>query len=100
MKAQSIFAVCSSFKWKFVVCPFVDKETNGSYPFANGLNRLASLNILMVLTLSLLVTHVIVGRGILLNILDILQNFIQFSLNKYVQQKCFTKLKTMELSVK
>jgi hypothetical protein len=21
------------------VCPFVDEETNGSYPFANGLNR-------------------------------------------------------------
>ncbi len=28
---------------KFVVCPFVDEETNGSYPFANGLNRLAYL---------------------------------------------------------
>jgi hypothetical protein len=23
------------FKWKFVVCPFVDEETNGSYRFAN-----------------------------------------------------------------
>jgi hypothetical protein len=23
---------------KFVVCPFVDKETNRSYPFANVLN--------------------------------------------------------------
>ncbi len=22
-------------KQKFVVCPFVDEETNGSYPFAN-----------------------------------------------------------------
>jgi hypothetical protein len=25
-------------KWKFVICLFVDEETNGSYPFANGLN--------------------------------------------------------------
>ncbi len=42
-------AVCSSCKQKFVVCPFVDEETNRSYPFAdrlingrliNGLNRL------------------------------------------------------------
>jgi hypothetical protein len=24
---------------EFVVCPFVDEETNGSYLFANGLNR-------------------------------------------------------------
>ncbi len=30
------FAECKS---KFVVCPFVYKETNGSYPYANGLNR-------------------------------------------------------------
>ncbi len=27
----------------FVVSPFVDKETNGSYPFANGLNGLVNL---------------------------------------------------------
>ncbi len=54
---------------------FVDKETNGSYPFENGLNGLAGLNILMVLTLALLVTHVVVGQGILLYGLDILLNF-------------------------
>jgi hypothetical protein len=35
-----LFTVCSSCKPKFVVCPFVDEETNGSYPFANGLNGL------------------------------------------------------------
>ncbi len=29
-----------SCKPKFVNCPFVDKETNRSYPFANGINRL------------------------------------------------------------
>jgi hypothetical protein len=34
------FTVCSSCKRKFVVCLFVDKETNGSYPFANGLDGL------------------------------------------------------------
>ncbi len=34
--------VCSWCKWKFVVC-FVDRETNGSYLFANGLNGLAHL---------------------------------------------------------
>jgi hypothetical protein len=27
----------------FVVCPFVDEETNGSYPLANGLNGLVHL---------------------------------------------------------
>jgi hypothetical protein len=32
------FTVCSLYKRKFVVSPFVDAETNGSYPFANGLN--------------------------------------------------------------
>jgi hypothetical protein len=34
------FTLCSECKWKFVVCPLVDEETNGSYPFANGLNVL------------------------------------------------------------
>ncbi len=38
------FTVCSSCKQKFVVCLFVDRETNGSYPFANGLNRLNGPN--------------------------------------------------------
>jgi hypothetical protein len=37
------FTACSSCKRKFVVCPFVDKETNGSYLLANRLNRLAHL---------------------------------------------------------
>ncbi len=37
------FTICSSCKWKFVVCPFVDKETNGSYLFANGLKALNGL---------------------------------------------------------
>ncbi len=37
--AQAIFLnPFSSCKRKFVVCPFVGEETNGSYPFANGLN--------------------------------------------------------------
>jgi hypothetical protein len=31
------FTICSSCKCKFVVCLFVDEETNGSYPFANYL---------------------------------------------------------------
>ncbi len=34
------FTVCSSLKWKFSVCPFVEEEISGSYPFANGLNGL------------------------------------------------------------
>jgi hypothetical protein len=29
----------------FVVCPFVDEETNESYPFANRLNALAPLRL-------------------------------------------------------
>jgi demethoxyubiquinone hydroxylase (CLK1/Coq7/Cat5 family) len=47
MEAQAIFqnqfTVCSSCKQKLVVRPFVDEETNGSYPFANRLIRLAHL---------------------------------------------------------
>ncbi len=37
------FTICSSCKRKFVVCLFLDKATNGCYPFANGLNRLNGL---------------------------------------------------------
>ncbi len=37
------FTVYSSYKQKHVVSLFVDKETNGSQPFTNGLNRLAHL---------------------------------------------------------
>jgi hypothetical protein len=37
------FTVCSSCKWKFVVCPLVYEETNGSYLFAKGLNGLNGL---------------------------------------------------------
>jgi hypothetical protein len=32
------FTVCSSYKRKFVVCYFANKETYRSYPFTNGLN--------------------------------------------------------------
>jgi hypothetical protein len=37
------FNIFSSGKRKIVICPFVDEETNGSYPFANGLNKLAHI---------------------------------------------------------
>jgi hypothetical protein len=37
------FTICSSHKPKFVVCPFLDEETNGGFPFANGLNGLKGL---------------------------------------------------------
>jgi hypothetical protein len=37
------FTVCSSCKRTFVLCPFVDEETSGSYPFSNGQNGLAHL---------------------------------------------------------
>ncbi len=47
MEARAIFlypfTVCSSCKWKFVICPFVYEETNGSYLFSNGLNSLNGL---------------------------------------------------------
>ncbi len=36
------FTAHSSYKWKFVVCPFVDKKQTG-YPFVNGLNGLAHI---------------------------------------------------------
>jgi hypothetical protein len=32
-------------QWKFVICPFVDEETNGSYPFAKGLAHLCRYDI-------------------------------------------------------
>jgi hypothetical protein len=38
------FTVCSWCKRKFVICPFVDEETNKSYPFANELNGLYGPN--------------------------------------------------------
>jgi hypothetical protein len=37
------FNVCSPCKRKFVVSLFVDGETYGNYPFANGPNGLAHL---------------------------------------------------------
>ncbi len=37
------FTVCSLCKWKFVICPFVDGETNGNYLFAYGTKGLAHL---------------------------------------------------------
>jgi hypothetical protein len=33
-----LYTICLSCKWKFVVGPFVEKETNGNYPLENGLN--------------------------------------------------------------
>jgi hypothetical protein len=43
-KAQTIFldpfTICSLCKRKIVVCPVVDEEKNGNYPFAYGLNGL------------------------------------------------------------
>jgi hypothetical protein len=45
MEAEAIFlnpfTVSSSCEQQFVVCPFVDEETSGSYPFVNGLDGLA-----------------------------------------------------------
>jgi hypothetical protein len=47
VKAWAIFlnplTICSLCKRKFVIGPFVYKETSGSYLFANGLNGLAHL---------------------------------------------------------
>jgi hypothetical protein len=37
------FTICLSCKRKFVIFPFVDETTNGSYLFANGLNGLNRL---------------------------------------------------------
>ncbi len=36
-------SVCSSCKRKFVLCPFFDEETNGSFPCANELDGLTGL---------------------------------------------------------
>ncbi len=48
MKAQVIFhnpfTICSSCKWTFVVCPYVDEEKHESYSiWKNGLNGLNGL---------------------------------------------------------
>jgi hypothetical protein len=37
---SSIHLLFLIIKWKFVVCPFVDKETNKSYLFINELSGL------------------------------------------------------------
>ncbi len=37
---KSVYRFYSSFKRKFVICPFVNEQTNGSYPSANRLSRL------------------------------------------------------------
>jgi hypothetical protein len=51
-EAQAIFlnpfTVFSSCKWKFVVCLFVYYETNGSCPFAHGLNGITHLGYLYI----------------------------------------------------
>ncbi len=39
----NLFTVCSSSKRKLNVSPFVDEETNASYPFAKGINELHGL---------------------------------------------------------
>jgi hypothetical protein len=48
IEAQAIFlnpfTICSSCKRKIVVCSFVDEQTNGTYPLANGLNGENGLN--------------------------------------------------------
>jgi hypothetical protein len=60
MEAQAIFLnpffACSSWKRKLVVCPFVEAETNESYPFANRLNRINGINGLVHLWLFISVT--------------------------------------------
>jgi hypothetical protein len=38
-KTRRFSLICLLFS-HLVICPFVDRETNGSYPFANGVNRL------------------------------------------------------------
>jgi hypothetical protein len=38
------FTVCSICKRKLIICLFVDKETNGSFLFANRLNGINGLN--------------------------------------------------------
>ncbi len=46
----NLFTICHGVrKWKFVLCPFVDKETDESYSFAKefaGLNSFTHLDYL------------------------------------------------------
>ncbi len=61
-EAQAVFlnsfTVCSSYKRKFAVSSFVDKETNRSYPFANVLNRLSYLCLSTIVFSSLRIYNV------------------------------------------
>ncbi len=62
MEAQAIFpnlfTICCC---SFVVRPFVDEETNGSYPFANGLNGLAHLCLKQHLIYKIFEKEIILG---------------------------------------
>jgi hypothetical protein len=29
----NLFTACLLYKWQFIICPFVEEEINGSYPF-------------------------------------------------------------------
>jgi hypothetical protein len=49
------FNVYSTYKRKYEVFLFFDEETNGSYLFANGLNRLAHLCCLHLLKVNVAV---------------------------------------------
>ncbi len=42
-QTNSLIRFCSSYEQKFVICLCAEKETNGSYPFANVLNGLAHI---------------------------------------------------------
>jgi hypothetical protein len=48
-RSQAIFLNVTIRSSEVFVCPFVDKETNGSYPFENGLNGLNRKNELVQL---------------------------------------------------
>jgi hypothetical protein len=57
MEAQVIFlylfTICSLCKWKFIVCPLVDEETNKSYLHANS-----SLHAVRIIAAFCLITRV------------------------------------------
>jgi hypothetical protein len=58
-----LFIGCSSCKRIFVVCPFVDEETDGSYPFTNELNGLNGLAHLWLPEKVLACFHGYIGHG-------------------------------------
>jgi hypothetical protein len=95
----NLFTVCSMCKRKFVVCLFVDKETNRSYPLANGLNGLNGLNRVARLCVCVYVYVIssefwLMDRYYLLNVND---GLMAFSLTRFYYRLSILSIKIKKI---